>query len=164
MKKYLALTAAMLLIVPVLAMAGMTAFDNMTELGDEMAEVTGQVGITIDSSVRIDDGFFAWTDADGWGTTGQAGASGSLYLDNLRVYGNTGTTSFLEQNGLKIDAGTDTGGTTYLCITLPRVQGVIEVGSIGLGTNQTVAAANSLGSIMIGDLDMAGSTLKISAH
>ncbi len=161
MKKMLAIAATALLVLPVLAMAGMTAFDNMTELGPEMAEITGQVGITIDSSIEVTTGYLAWGDSNGYDTTDTAGV---LKLDGLTVNGGAPGTA-LDQTGLTIDAGT-TGSTSYLVIGLPSISGKITIANVVLGTMATDAATatNSLGSITIGNLTIPKSTVKISAH
>ncbi len=157
--KKLAILAAVLMLIPASVMAGMNLL-NESSLND----VTGQVGITIDQTLQVNDGFFAWTDSDGWGTTGQAGAQGVLKLDNLTI--NDGGTGSMDLTGMKIDAGTDTGGTTYLVITQPSMEGQIAIGAIYLGTSIAAATGDnqSLGAITIGDLSVAGSTVKISAH
>lgn len=161
MKKMLAIAAAMLLVLPVLAMAGMTAFDNMTELGPEMADVTGQVGITIDTSVQVTDGFLAWGDSDGY-TGVSTGAW--LKLDNLTVNDGTVAPGPMDQTGLTLDAGA-TANTAYLVVGLPSISGQISIGAVYIGTAADFTnPAESLGSITIGDLSVATSTLKISAH
>jgi hypothetical protein len=167
MKKLLALAAAMLLVLPVLAMAGMTAFDNMTELGDEMAEVTGQVGITIDSSLDLTIGYLAWTDADGYGSTlgtGGTGGAGCLRLDTITV--NDGAGGALDMTGMTIDAGSNAAGVGYLVIKQPSIEGTVTVGNIYLGTGiaDTYDETMSLGSVTISGLTVGTSIVKISAH
>ncbi len=162
MKKIVAFAATMLLVLPVLAMAGMTAFDNMTELGPELADVTGQVGITIDSSIEITNGYLAWGDRDGFDST--ISAAGFVTLQGIAVGNGTGTGP-LQQTGLKLDAGTDTS-KSYLVVTLPSIDGSIAVSDLVLDTTAgaTATTTNSLGSVTIGNLQVTGSTLKISAH
>jgi len=54
MKKLLVLAAALLILLPANAMAGMTAFMDMDELSNtELASTTGQAGITLRTSMTI---------------------------------------------------------------------------------------------------------------
>ncbi len=160
MKKFLMLAIALLFAFPALVLAGHTAFDNMTELDEELATLTGQIGITIDTSIEITDGYIAWTDTDGNGIDGEQGV---VLLDNLRVNG-PGGVGAMDMTGLTIDCATNASNTTYLVIGLPSIVGQISFENICLGENVTDARNNSLGALSIGDLNMSSSTVKISAH
>ncbi len=153
--KKLAILAAVLMLIPASVMAGMNIL-NESSLND----VTGQVGITIDTSVRVVDGFLAWGDSDGHAT--EATGGGFLVLDGLTVNDGLGGTGAMTQDNLTIDAGT-TLTTSYLVIGLPSITGQIGIANIFLGSTIS-GASESLGSITIGDLDVPSSTIMISAH
>ncbi len=155
--KKLAILAAILVLIPASVMAGMNIL-NESSLND----VTGQVGITIDSTVEVDAGFLAWGDRDGYDSTISAG--GFVTLQGLSI-NNGSTGSGMAMTGLKLDAGTDTT-KSYLVITLPSINGQIGIADLVLDTTAgaTATTTNSLGSITIGNLSVPGSTVKISAH
>lgn len=155
MKKVLACLAVLLLLTPVTAMAGMTNFLNMEDLPTtEMDSVTGQTGITINMTAQITDGYVAYGDTDG--VPGDPNP-GYVILSHIK-------TSPIQTDGLMIDACTD-GPTSYLVITMPEVSiDSVEIGSIRLASEPGFDEGQSLGSLVIGGLVMAASTIRISGH
>ncbi|MBI9077517.1 MAG: hypothetical protein JEZ02_19085 [Desulfatibacillum sp.] len=157
--KKLVILAAILMLVPGLALADMGLM-NESSLND----VTGQVGITINQSLAASIGGLKWTDGDGDG-----GTAGAITLDTIAI--NNGWTADaipvaipIAMTGMTIDCNT-TGGVSSLVIGLPAMVGQITVGNIYL-TDGTAAGlpANSLGSLTISNFDMTGSTVTIMAH
>jgi len=138
--KKLVILAVALLIVPASAMAGMTAFMNMDELNSkEMATVTGQTGISIDSRTMIDSGQISWTD-----TT----------CLNI-VLGSIDTTV----TGLEIDAV-----ASKLRLTLSSAPTInAQIASISTSAD-TATLTPSMGQFTIKDLVIGGSTIDIYGH
>ncbi|MBI9077520.1 MAG: hypothetical protein JEZ02_19100 [Desulfatibacillum sp.] len=160
MKFNIALTALWFLLFPVLAFAGHTAFDNMTELDEELADLKGQVGIVIEGSIELVDGYVAWRDHDGIGTDGNIGV---VLLDDLRINGGGGIGS-MEIKGLTIDADTNASGVTSLIIQLPKITGEFTIGNLSLGESVDDARTRSLGSLSITNMDLSSGTMQISPH
>jgi len=158
MKKALILVAILLMLAPASAMAGMTAFMNMDEMsGNEMSDVTGQTGISIDSTVKFNGGYVAWGDLDG--AAGIAATAGYLILNSIY------TPTALTMTGLTLDACTD-GATTYLVIGLPAITGSATMQLLlGNDANPNVATNEaSLGELTLGSLSFGTSTIKIYGH
>ncbi|MDI6797183.1 MAG: hypothetical protein QMD09_09570 [Desulfatibacillaceae bacterium] len=80
MRKLIVLVAAAMLFLPMSAMAGMTAFMDMEQVSDfELAETTGQTGLTIDLTVASSSfTWVSWGDDDGYAPLTTIG--GVLYI------------------------------------------------------------------------------------
>lgn len=154
MKKILVLAAVLLLLAPVSAMAGMTAFMNMDEMsGNEMSDVTGQTGITIDMTQQITGGYIAWGDNDGCTTYGTAGF---LVLSTI-------TAGPITVDGLTIDACYD-GTTAYLVLGVPAATINANIAAIRLADSAGFGVGESLGSLTVGSLQVSAMTVRINAH
>ncbi|MFH1887484.1 MAG: DUF6160 family protein [Pseudomonadota bacterium] len=154
MKRILVFLLAALFLVPAGAMAGMTAFMNMEEMGGaEMGDVTGQTGITIDMTSEITGGYIAWGDNDGCTTYTTAGF---LVLSTITAGPRT-------TDGMTIDACYD-GTTSYLVIGLPASVSNAHIAAIRLGASAGFGVGQSLGSLTIGSLASAGMTVRINGH
>jgi hypothetical protein len=155
MKKLVILVAALLLIAPISAMAGMTAFMDMDEMSNaELADTTGQTGITINQTLQLAGGYIAWGDNDGCGgtTTNQ----GWLTLNNI-------TASAIVLNGMTIDVCTATGETTtWLTIGIPAQTVTAGVSEIKVGS--AANAGPSMGELVIHSLTVANMTVQITGH
>jgi hypothetical protein len=157
MKKILVLAACVLLLLPVSAMAGMTAFMGMDELSNsEMSDVTGQTGITIDVDLAVTGGYIAWGDDDGCTNGTVLGATGYLILSTV-------TMSNVHITGLEIDACSD-GTTTYLDIYVPTLTLNQRVHAIRLAATADFGAGLSLGSLIIGSMTYSSTSVLIRAH
>jgi len=158
-KGILVLALATLLILPLAAMAGMLT--EKAPLSDGALEgVTGQTGVTVDVSIKVTKGFVAWGDDNG--TTNYTDA-GYLSLAGMTINDGIGTAPGPTTiNGLTIDVGTDTAGTSALIIGLPTISGQIAFNSLKLGS--AANSGTSLGSLTIGDITMASSTVVIKPH
>ncbi|MFP4476541.1 MAG: DUF6160 family protein [Desulfatibacillaceae bacterium] len=154
MKKGLLIIAlAALLALPMSAMAGMW---SITE--NEMEDVTGQAGITIDMAVQVTSGYIAYGDADG-DATGTYDTEGFFTLSGMAL--NDGAGGAMDLSGLTIDVGTN-AGTSALVIGLPSISGEVSFDDILLGA--TADSGDSLGSLTLGDLGTSSSTITITAH
>jgi hypothetical protein len=156
-KGILALALATLMVLPLAAMAGMLA--GKAPLPDSTLEgVTGQTGVTLDLSLRVTAGYVAYGDHDGVAATYTDG--GFLSMAGMTIDNGAGGATTI--NGLTIDAGTSTDGDTALIIGLPTITGRIAFNSLKLGT--AANSGTSLGSLTIGDITMAASTVVIKPH
>lgn len=160
MKKIMVLAVVALMLIPVSAMAGMTAFMNMDELSNtEMAQTTGQTGITINATAQILAGsYVAWGDNDGCaGIMGTAGTQGWLTINDLLVSG-------LVLDGTTIDVCTEGTTTTWLVIGVPEmtVAATCQV-ELGQAANTTGASLSILG-LVDANLHMGGMTLQVTGH
>ncbi|MBU2489072.1 MAG: hypothetical protein KKA60_06750 [Proteobacteria bacterium] len=154
MKKILVLAVVLLLLAPISAMAGMSAFMNMDEMsGNEMSDVTGQTGITIDLTQEITGGYVAWGDNDGCTTYTTAGF---LILSTI-------TAGPITVDGLTIDACYD-GTTAYLVIGVPSTIINANIAAIRLADSAGFGLGDSLGSLTIGSLAVTGMTVRINGH
>jgi len=148
--KKLCLLAALLVLLPVSAMAGMSAVSDM-----DLEEVTGQTGITLTMAVTVTATSMAWGDSDGFGTYSTAGwvilssvTMPSVNLSNVTIdCGSDATTSILQ-----IDLG-----TTNL------IQGNLTIGNVIIGTTAS-ATTQSLGEIRMVGLGVATGAIRISGH
>jgi hypothetical protein len=156
MKKIIVLAAMLLLIAPVTAMAGMTAFMDMDELSNsELASTTGQTGITMNQTLVITDGYIAWGDDDGCSTTTPgAGKEGWLTLDSI--------TASVVVTGLTIDVCQVSVNTTWLTIGQPAVVVSAGLGAIRVGSEMNQGP--SLGELVIHSLAISGTTIEITGH
>lgn len=161
MKKLLLLAAVLVMLLPVSAMAGMTAFMDMNELSSsDMSDVTGQTGITIYATLNINNGYVSWSDDDGFG--GLCSLQGFVTLATIQSTG-------INLDGLTIDACND-GVTTYVTIYIPTLTLNQSISAIRLGTSHAVgllaggADNMSLGRIDQSNVTLDAVTLKICAH
>lgn len=155
MKKILVL-AAILMMVPATAMAGMTAFMGMDELsGNEMSEVTGQTGITIDATFAIGGGYITWGDDDGC-----AAFSTDGYFTMSTI-----TVSSISVDGLTIDA-CDDGTNAWINIGMPSITINTSIAALRTSGNGSYGfgAGNSMGSLTIGSLVVTASNVRIRGH
>lgn len=132
--KKIALAAAVMA-VPFMAQADLKALDD-----SDLASVTGQAGISIAGNFNSTIGSIVYTDTD---TNG-----GSLTLETVKLTG----FDIDESNPLTIDVKND-----KLEIGLPTITGGVSVAAVKIGTE-------SIGSVAINDLNMAGSTIKVWGH
>ena len=159
MKKVLAFLAIMLLPMSVMAMTPVT--DN------DLANVTGQAGVSInvDVTMDLDIDVAAWGDSDGFLTGSSAGWVGvtSLAVNTLHIWPRTDYNPDL--NGtfadptlyrlLTIDVGTDSGvtkvqiGIPTLTVTMESMTANVELGAAKTSLNQL------MGTLYIAGLNMA---------
>lgn len=148
-----AVIVMMLLTLPMTVFARM---DSLTE--DDMGEVTGQTGITMDLTWQLNNSYLAWTDDDGFGTTVSQN-EGSLTLYGLTIDDSGAPITI---SGITLDVGTNLSGDTYLLMGLPSIEGQLGVQEIYIGSQ--IASGGSLGRVFIGDLNMENSTIRVTAH
>jgi hypothetical protein len=156
MKKVLVIAAMLVMLLPVTAMAGMTAFMDMDELSSsDMSDVTGQTGITIYAAISILNGYVSWSDDNGCNAFG-TGAFVTLA---------TIKSSMISIDGLTIDACND-GTTSYISISIPTLTLNQSISAIRIGTLHAVGANGglSLGRIDQTNITIGSSYLRISAH
>jgi len=156
MKKVLVLAALLVMLLPVSAMAGMTAFMDMDELSNtDMSDVTGQTGITIYAAVTIVNGYVSWSDGDGCSIGSTAGF---VTLSTIK-------SSMISVNGLTIDACND-GTTSYVSISIPTITLNQSIDAVRIGTAHAVGIAGgpSIGRIDQSNVTVSGSYLRISGH
>ena len=154
MKRMLVFLLAAALLTPAGAMAGMTAFLNLNEMGGaEMGDITGQTGITIDMTSQITGGYIAWGDNDGCTTYTTAGF---LVLSTITAGPRT-------VDGMTIDACYD-GTTAYLVLGMPATVGNCHIAAIRLGPSAGFGVGESLGSLTVGSLAVSAMTVRINAH
>jgi len=157
MKKLLVLAAAILLLVPASAMAGMTAFTNMDELSSsEMASTTGQAGITLRASLTIvTGGYIAWGDDDGCTTTVNATNQGWLTLKSIW---STGT----NLTDVTIDVCSNTAGDQWIVVGIPTM--TLNQGIRAIKVGSTRDSDDSMGELQIVDLSLAAVTIHVRGH
>jgi len=155
MKKILVL-AAILMLVPVSAMAGMTAFMNMDELSsNDLSSVTGQTGITINAQITITGGFQSWGDNDGCTAFTTAGF---VTLSTITTRGFA-----IDVSGLTIDACND-GTTSYVSISYPTITLNQYIAAVRIGDDAAFGNGASIGSLTVGSLTLGSSYIRISGH
>lgn len=156
MKKVLILAAVLVMLLPVSAMAGMTAFMDMDELSStDMSDVTGQTGITINASVTIINGYVSWGDNDGC-----AAFSTGAFVTLATI-----KSSAIDLAGLTIDACND-GTTSYVNISIPTLTLNQSISAIRIGTAHAVGSAGgpSIGRIDQSNVTISATNLRISGH
>lgn len=154
MRKLIVLVAVAMFFLPMSAMAGMTAFMDMEKVSDfELAETTGQTGLTIDLTVQSNTfTWVSWGDDDGYmagGTTAALLEAGVLYIVPI-------TQLDLDLN-VTIDVCT-TGGVSYLVIEVDTLT-ISNAIALGLGTGAGLGvgdAAQALGVAQPGSTDKLG--------
>lgn len=130
---------------------GSMAHAELSSITDEeLGNVTGQSGLTIDADVLLTVGNLDYVDADGDG--GGSATSGTLRLETIAF--NDGSGGAVSMNGTTIDV--DGSG---LKIGLPAITGTLSIGGLYLGNTTT-----SAGSISVGNINLSGTTLTINAH
>ncbi len=155
--KKLAIIAAVLMLIPIAALARMNSMSD-----DDMGVLRGQVGITIDFQTCLTNSYLAVTDSDGFSISGLTATNGgATTLRLFSIYGTGGLGTNMDIDGLDIDAGS-TGTTSYVLVGLPRIRGTIDVQSVAVGT--TANSGDSLGQVTWGNIDFAETDLTISTH
>jgi hypothetical protein len=149
MRKKLLIVAAALVLVPLMAWAGMTAISDV-----ELEEVDGQTGISISMSMTMSANQFAWEDNDGFGATLSTGA---VILSNV-------TLPAISLDGVDINAGTS-GGSSYLSIdtgATDLISGDMTIGAVVIGSSWN-ATTPSLGKFVISGIGIKYGEILISA-
>jgi len=149
MKKLLVL-AALLMLLPVSAMAGMTAVSDV-----DLEGVTGQTGITITMNVTVGADTIAWGDSDGFGTYS---TQGWLILSSV-------TMPNVNLQNVTIDCGSD-ATTAILQINLGTsnlIGGNLTIGNVIIGTTAT-ATTQSIGEIRMVNLGIKTGAIWIMGH
>lgn len=131
--------AAAVLAAPFMAQADMTAMDDSALSG-----VTGQAGISISGDFSGKIGAVVYTDTD-------AATGGELRMENITFNG----FAITDADPLTVDVNAN-----KLEIGLPSMTGEVKVGAIKVGG----AAAQSIGSLALTNLDMGGTTIKVWGH
>lgn len=149
MRKSLFVVAALLL-VPVAALAGMTAISD-TELQD----VDGQTGITVSMDMNIAMGGMSWQDNDGFDSCTSTGA---VVMSGV-------TMPTVSLSSVTIDAGT-CSATSWLAIatgTANLVTGSMTITDLIIGASDTVTV-QSLGKFSQSGIGIRFGTIKIAGH
>jgi len=148
--KKLCVLAALMLLLPVSAMAGMTAVSDV-----DLEGVTGQTGITITMNVTVSADSMAWGDSDGFGTYTTAGW---LVLSSV-------TTPSVNLTNVTIDCGSD-GTNAILQINLGTsnlIQGNLTIGNVIIGTTSS-ATTESIGEVRMTGLGIKTGAIQIKGH
>jgi len=147
---------AFVLLAPVAAMAGMTAFAGMDELSShELAATTAQAGITMTMTGQIvTGGYIAWGDDDGCTTTVNATNQGWLTLASIWSTGGVST--------MTIDVCSNTMGDQWLVITAPVM--LINRGIRAIKVGSTRNSDDSLGELQISNVLVADLTIHVRGH
>jgi len=148
--KKLCILAALMLLVPVSAMAGMTAVSDV-----DLEGVTGQTGITISMTVTVVADSMAWGDSDGFGTYTSAGW---LVLSSV-------STPNVQLTNVTIDCGSD-ATNAFLQINVGNgnlIQGNLTIGNVVIGTTSS-AATQSIGEVRMTGLGIKTGAIQISGH
>ena len=135
--KQLALAAAVLS-ASFMAQAQMKSMEDTA-----LSDVTGQAGISISGNFNSTIGSITYTDTDQGG--------GSIRMETIALTG----FNISDASPILIDVVGD-----KLQITMPTITGGLTVGAIKMGG----AAAPSIGSLAINDINMAGTTIKVWGH
>ena len=131
--------AAAVLAAPFMAQADMTAMDD-----GALSGVTGQAGISISGDFSGSIGAMVYTDTD-------AATGGELRLETITFTG----FAIDDADPLTVDVNAN-----KLEIGLPSMTGEVKVGAIRVGG----AAASSIGSLALSNIDMGGTTVKVWGH
>mgnify|MGYP006191378719 CR=1 FL=1 len=131
--------AAAVLAAPFMAQADMTAMDD-----GALSGVTGQAGISISGDFSGSIGAMVYTDTD-------AATGGELRLETITFTG----FAIDDADPLTVDVNAN-----KLEIGLPTMLGEVKVGAIKVGS----AAAQSIGSLALNNIDMGGTTIKVWGH
>ena len=150
MRRLCVLAALIVMFLPALALAGMTAVSDL-----DMGEVTGQTGITITMNVTVSADSMAWGDSDGFGTYTTAGW---LVLSSV-------TTPSVNLTNVTIDCGSD-GTNAILQINLGTsnlIQGNLTIGNVIIGTTSS-ATTESIGEVRMTGLGIKTGAIQIKGH
>lgn len=149
MKKLSILAILLLVLAPASAMAGMTAASDM-----DLADISGQTGITINMSMSVTATGLAWGDDDGFSGYG---SDGWVILSNLSL-------PTIALSGVTIDAGT-TGAASRVQIGTggPIITGNLTVGAIVIGSTST-AVSPSLGELRVTGISIGFGNILIGGH
>ncbi len=147
MKKILVVLA--ILLVPVVAMAGMSAMSKK-----DMQTIKGQTGITLETGLQVTVGSLAWGDSDGFGTYTTAGwlILSAISLPSVHF-------------GCLIDVG-GTASASYLQLTTgtnPLLSGSMTVGNIIIGSTAN-ATTQDLGELRVSNISVVPTYIRISGH
>jgi len=148
--KKLCLVAALLMLLPVSAIAGMSAVSDV-----DLEEVTGQTGITITMNVTVTASSMAWGDSDGFGTYS---TQGWVVLSSV-------TMPSITLSGVTIDCGSD-GTNSILQIDVGTgnlISGNLTIGNVIIGTTAASSTA-SIGEIRMVGLNVQTGAIRISGH
>ncbi len=140
--KQLALAAAVLS-TSFMAQAQMKSMEDAA-----LSDVTGQAGISISGNFNQTIGSVTYADYDGAGAAPEAN---QLTMETIKLQG----FNISDTNPIKIDVE-----NSKLQISMPEITGTLSVGAIKVGG----AAAASIGSLAISDINMAGTTIKVWGH
>jgi hypothetical protein len=151
MKKLSILAVLLMVLAPVSAMAGMTAASDM-----DMADVSGQTGITISMTMSVTATGFAWGDDDGFGAT---------YTDPGWVVLSGLSLPTIALSGVTIDAGTSAAGTSRLQIgTVGNIiSGDLTIDAVVIGDGPA-AVAPSIGEIRVTGIAVGFGNILIGGH
>jgi len=146
----LCLLAALLMLLPVSAMAGMSAVSDV-----DLEEVTGQTGITITMNVTVTATSMAWGDSDGFGTYSTAGwvILSTVQMPNVSL------------TGVTIDCGSD-GVNSILQIDVGTgnlISGNLTIGNVVIGTTAS-ASTQSIGEVRMTGLGIQTGAIRIMGH
>jgi hypothetical protein len=157
MKKLLVLAAALFLLVPATAMAGMTAFMDMDELSNnELADTTGQAGITLTTSLTIvTGGYIGWGDDDGCAATVGQTWQGWVTLSTIWSDGVT-------LSNVTIDVCSAYDGDEWIVIAVPSM--TLNQGVRAIKVGNTIDEDDSMGELQIHNLSLAAITLQVRGH
>lgn len=149
MRKSLFVLAALLL-VPIAALAGMTAISD-----SELQDVEGQTGVTISMTLGVTATGMAWEDDDGFGVCSTTGA---VILSNM-------TMPNISLSNVNIDAGS-CGGTSWLAIATGSgdiISGTMIIEDVLIGSAWN-ATDESLGKIVQTGIGISLGTIQIAGH
>ncbi len=150
MKRRPLIWGILIALLPLAAWAGMTAITDQ-----DLSEVQGQTGITVNASVTMSAGDVGWEDAGGF--TGAA-SNGTVILSGV-------TMPSVSLSGVIIDAGS-TATTSYLQLdtgTTNLITGNFVISKLIIGRTLTSTLAN-LGKFQISNTAVSLGKIKISGH
>jgi hypothetical protein len=150
MRRLSILAAVALMLLPALAMAGMTAISEM-----DLEEVTGQTGLTLGMNVTVSADSMAWGDSDGFGT----------YVTQGWLVLSTVTMPAVNLQNVTIDCGSD-GTTSILQINLGTsnlIQGNLTIGNTIIGTTAS-ATTQSIGEVRMTNLGIKTGAVRLMGH
>lgn len=149
--KRLAILMAVLVVIPIAAMARMNSLSD-----NAMGVVTGQVGIVLDWETQLEDSYIAIYDSDGFGTAKYQN-HGAMTLSSFIITGTTAGSNMVI-TGLSINSGS-AGTVGYLEIGLPRIFGLVQAGAFKIGTVDN--KGGDIGRWTVGDISIAPTDMRI---
>ncbi len=153
------LPAAALVVLLCMLAAAPSSRAGMETLSEEkMANVTGSSGITVDASIHLNSGYILWEDSDGYPGDGSHGyfTATNFHMTNDAQNGPMSIT------GLDIDVGTDAAGNTMFILGGPNFDGVLQIGTLKIGSGPKLGT--SYLDVEIKDLDLSRTTLYMWNH